>query len=69
MKPPAVKPPVVKEPKRDGNGGVIVDNGNNTNIKPGKTPKYEDVVDTSFAKEALQELGEWKGPVCPSPAM
>jgi len=38
------------------------------NIKPGKTPKYEDVVDTQFAKKAIAELGEWKGPVCPSPA-
>lgn len=38
------------------------------NIKEGKTPKYEDVVDTSFAKKALDELGEWKGPVCPTAA-
>jgi NitT/TauT family transport system substrate-binding protein len=38
------------------------------NIKEGKTPKYEDVVDTSFAKKALDQLGEWKGPVCPTPA-
>jgi NitT/TauT family transport system substrate-binding protein len=38
------------------------------NIKQGKTPKYEDVVDTTFAKKAIAELGEWKGPVCPSPA-
>jgi ABC-type nitrate/sulfonate/bicarbonate transport system substrate-binding protein len=38
------------------------------NIKEGKTPKYEDVVDTSFAKKAIDQLGEWKGPVCPSPA-
>jgi ABC-type nitrate/sulfonate/bicarbonate transport system substrate-binding protein len=38
------------------------------NIKQGKTPKYEDVVDTSFAKKALDHLGEWKGPVCPTPA-
>jgi ABC-type nitrate/sulfonate/bicarbonate transport system substrate-binding protein len=38
------------------------------NIKQGKTPKYEDVVDTSFAKKALDQLGEWKGPVCPTPA-
>jgi len=38
------------------------------NIKQGKTPKYEDVVDTTFAKKAIGELGEWKGPVCPSPA-
>ena len=38
------------------------------NIKPGKTPKYDDVVDTSFAKDALTKLGDWKGPVCPSAA-
>ncbi|HVV60600.1 MAG TPA: ABC transporter substrate-binding protein [Pseudolabrys sp.] len=38
------------------------------NIKPGKTPKYEDVVDTSFAKKAIEKLGEWKGPVCPTAA-
>lgn len=38
------------------------------NIKPGKTPKYEDVVDASFAKKAIDKLGEWKGPVCPTAA-
>ena len=38
------------------------------NIKPGKTPKYEDVVDPSFAKKAIEKLGEWKGPVCPTAA-
>lgn len=38
------------------------------NIKEGKTPKYEDVVDTSFAKKAIDKLGEWKGPVCPTAA-
>ena len=38
------------------------------NIAEGKTPKYEDVVDLSFAQEALKELGEWKGPVCPTTA-
>lgn len=38
------------------------------NIKPGKTPKYEDVVDTEFAKKAIAQLGVWKGPVCPSPS-
>lgn len=36
------------------------------NIPAGKTPKYEDIVDLSFAREAIKELGEWKGPVCPS---
>jgi NitT/TauT family transport system substrate-binding protein len=38
------------------------------NIKEGKTPKYEDVVDTTFAKKAIEQLGEWKGPVCPTAA-
>jgi len=38
------------------------------NIKEGKTPKYEDIVDTSFAKKAIAQLGEWKGPVCPTAA-
>jgi NitT/TauT family transport system substrate-binding protein len=34
------------------------------NIPAGKTPKYEDLVDGSFAHEAIKELGEWKGPAC-----
>src|SRR5689334_21155366 len=38
------------------------------NIKEGKTPTYDDVVDTTFAKKAIQQLGEWKGPVCPTAA-
>jgi NitT/TauT family transport system substrate-binding protein len=38
------------------------------NIAAGKTPKHEDVIHASFAKDALKELGEWKGPVCPSAA-
>ena len=38
------------------------------NIKEGKTPKYEDVVDAEFAKKAIDQLGEWKGPVCPTAA-
>ncbi len=38
------------------------------NIKEGKTPTYADVVDTSFSKKAIETLGEWKGPVCPSAA-
>jgi ABC-type nitrate/sulfonate/bicarbonate transport system substrate-binding protein len=37
------------------------------NIPAGKTPKYDDIVDLSFANKAIKELGEWKGP-CPSPA-
>ena len=36
------------------------------NIKEGKTPTYDDIVDTSFAKKAIEQLGEWKGPVCPT---
>jgi ABC-type nitrate/sulfonate/bicarbonate transport system substrate-binding protein len=36
------------------------------NIEKGKVPKYEDIVDLSFANEALKELGEWKGPTCPT---
>ena len=36
------------------------------NIEKGKTPTYEDVVELSFAKKAIKELGEYKGPVCPS---
>jgi NitT/TauT family transport system substrate-binding protein len=38
------------------------------NIAAGKTPKHEDVIHPSFAREAIKELGEWKGPVCPTPA-
>jgi hypothetical protein len=36
------------------------------NIDKDKAPKYEDVVDLSFADKAIKELGEWKGPLCPS---
>jgi NitT/TauT family transport system substrate-binding protein len=36
------------------------------NIPKGQKPKYEDLIDLSFANEAIKELGEWKGPVCPS---
>jgi ABC-type nitrate/sulfonate/bicarbonate transport system substrate-binding protein len=32
------------------------------NIPKDKTPKYEDLVDLSFANEAIKELGEYKGP-------
>jgi NitT/TauT family transport system substrate-binding protein len=38
------------------------------NIKEGKTPKYEDIVDLQFGKKAIDQLGEWKGPVCPTAA-
>jgi NitT/TauT family transport system substrate-binding protein len=32
------------------------------NIPDGKTPQYEELVDLSFANEAVKELGEYKGP-------
>ena len=38
------------------------------NIKAGKTPSYDDIVDATFAKKAIEKLGEWKGPVCPTAA-
>jgi NitT/TauT family transport system substrate-binding protein len=38
------------------------------NIEKGKVPKYEDIVDLSFSKKAIADLGEWKGPVCPTAA-
>ena len=31
------------------------------NIKEGKTPTYDDIVDASFAKKAIEQLGEWNG--------
>ena len=36
------------------------------NIDKGKTPTFEQAIDTSFAKAAIAQLGEWKGPVCPT---
>lgn len=36
------------------------------NIEKGKAPSYDQIVDKSFAEKAVKELGEWKGPVCPS---
>jgi NitT/TauT family transport system substrate-binding protein len=39
------------------------------NIPQGKTPAYEDVIDASFASAAIKELGEWKGPLCPTPVI
>ena len=67
---------MVKECIWDANSGLGPERINFTadlhtrigNIKEGKTPKYEDVVDASFAKKAIEELGEWKGPVCPTAA-
>jgi NitT/TauT family transport system substrate-binding protein len=38
------------------------------NIKEGKAPTYDDIVDASFAKKAIEQVGEWKGPVCPTAA-
>jgi NitT/TauT family transport system substrate-binding protein len=60
----------------DANSGLGADRVNFTaelmtkigNIKEGKTPKYEDIVDATFAKKALEQVGEWKGPVCPTAA-
>jgi NitT/TauT family transport system substrate-binding protein len=36
------------------------------NIPPGKTPTYDQIVDKTFAEKAIKDLGEWKGPVCPT---
>jgi ABC-type nitrate/sulfonate/bicarbonate transport system substrate-binding protein len=36
------------------------------NIDKGKTPSYDQIVDKTFAEKAIKELGEWKGPVCPT---
>jgi NitT/TauT family transport system substrate-binding protein len=38
------------------------------NIEKGKVTKYEDIVELSFAKAALKDLGPWKGPMCPTEA-
>ena len=38
------------------------------NIEPGKAPTYDQIVDKSFAEKAIKDLGEWKGPVCPTAA-
>ena len=35
------------------------------NIKEGKTPKYEDIVDTSFAKKAIEQARRMEGPGLP----
>jgi ABC-type nitrate/sulfonate/bicarbonate transport system substrate-binding protein len=60
----------------DANSGLSAERVNFTaelmtkigNIKEGKTPTYDDIVDTTFAKKAIEQLGEWKGPVCPTAA-
>jgi NitT/TauT family transport system substrate-binding protein len=36
------------------------------NIEKGKVPTYDQIVDKTFAEQAIKELGEWKGPVCQS---
>ena len=67
---------MVKECIWDANSGLGPERTNFTaelmtkvgNIKPGKTPKYDDIVDASFAKKAIAQLGEWKGPICPTAA-
>jgi len=38
------------------------------NIEKGKTPTYDQIVDKEFATKAIKDLGEWKGPVCPTAA-
>jgi NitT/TauT family transport system substrate-binding protein len=67
---------MVKECIWDANSGLSPDRVKFTadlmtrvgNIEQGKTPSYEDVTELSFAKKAIADLGEWKGPVCPSAA-
>jgi len=67
---------LVKQCIWDANSGLSPERVNFTaqlmtkigNIKEGKTPSYDDVVDTTFAKKAIAQLGEWKGPVCPTAA-
>src|SRR3974390_154299 len=57
---------LVKECIWDANSGLSAERVNFTadlmtkigNIKEGKTPKYEDIVDVSFAKKAIEQLGE-----------
>jgi NitT/TauT family transport system substrate-binding protein len=58
----------------DGNHGLTPKRVNGTaalmervgNIPKGEAPKYEDLVDLSFVNESIKELGEYKGPLCPS---
>jgi len=67
---------LIKQCIWDANSGLSAERINFTanlmtkigNIKEGKTPKYEDVIDASFAKKAIEQMGEWKGPVCPTAA-
>ncbi|HEY4142569.1 MAG TPA: ABC transporter substrate-binding protein [Pseudolabrys sp.] len=67
---------MVKECIWDANSGLSAERVNFTaalmtkvgNIKEGKTPTYDDIVDASFAKKAIEQLGEWKGPDCKTAA-
>jgi ABC-type nitrate/sulfonate/bicarbonate transport system substrate-binding protein len=67
---------MVKECIWDANSGLGPERINFTaslhtrigNIKEGKTPTYEDIVDLAPAKKAIDELGEWKGPACATAA-
>ncbi|MEI9804751.1 MAG: ABC transporter substrate-binding protein [Pseudolabrys sp.] len=67
---------MIKECIWDANSGLSPERVNFTsdlmtkigNIKEGKTPKYDEIVDTTFAKKAIEQLGEWKGPACPTAA-
>ena len=60
----------------DANTGLAPDRINFTaelmtkvgNIDKGKTPTYDQMVDKTFAEKAIKDLGEWKGPVCPTAA-
>ena len=67
---------MVKECIWDANSGLGPERVNFTadlmtkigNIKEGKMPTYDDIVDATFAKKAIEQVGEWKGPVCPTTA-
>lgn len=67
---------MVKECIWDANSGLGPERVNFTadlmtkvgNIKEGKTPTYDDIVDASFAKKSIEQVGEWKGPICPTTA-
>ena len=58
----------------DANTGLSPDRVNYTanlmekvgNIEKGKVPSYDQIVDKDFAEKAIKDLGEWKGPVCPT---
>ena len=51
-------------PKKVASNGALMERVGN--IPKGQVPKYEDVADMSLANEAIKELGEYKGPLCPS---